>query len=503
MMFRDKGWFNVRLALLLWGTFVALLFPHLTEATNTAGPPFHHTAHPSALQKPVPEQTSPPVRHKQWLAFVVDHPSRPQPPRSYPTKRGLYATGRADPDGAEQAWLSRFAIVESGDLWDSPGPAQRELMRRGVRVLGYDWMPAMYHYLDGSPDPPLAAWLYRNRDWASLNPQGPFPHCEEEGYDWCEDYYFDYGHSRVRNRKARAVAGALEKYSGVFFDWAPGVFIEEDVYAPLQQTFARRHPDLTYQEAVGHFYQTLRARVGDGLVVTNQGFRNAENVLPHVDWDITESYATTDMYLGRRLNVLGRGRVDVPDTIYFPVSADFRRGSLSDTLEWLHYLDRVGRAYGGPRFQGFIYLNYAAPSFVPVGNGLWRAEVPKNAILYGYAVPRLLGYTAYTEVPFDHTLERFPVYQADLGRPLGTRYEKQGGAYVRFYQNGLVLVGHFPGPVRVRISSPWLRKGWLYDFYTGKWIRAETGSLTVDLIPESDPVTGRTAPVGRVWVYGR
>lgn len=428
---------------------------------------------------------------------------RPQPPRTYPTTRGVYATGSPEPDPDEVAWLARFSVVESGDLWEGPGSAQAALRRRGVRVLGYDWMPATYHYTDGSADPPLAAWLYRQRAWASLNPDGPFPHCRSSGYDWCEDYYFDYGYPAVRQRKAEAAAAAVhEGFDGVFLDWGPGVFIQEEEYRPLRQTFQARHPETTYLEAVGGFYHNLRTHLDQALIVSNQGFRNAEHVLPYVDWDVTESYATDEVYLGQQRTVQGYGTVSVPETMYFPVSQDFRTGTLDDTLDWLEYLHQVGAAHGGPRFQGFVYLNYAAPHFVPAEDGTWRAEVPRNAILYGYAVPRLLGYTGYTEVPFDRRLERLPVYQADLGLPLGAMYEKQDRAYVRFYQNGLVLVGHFAGPVQVHLASPWLRAGWLYDFYTDDWVWAEAGTLDLEIVPEPDPVTGGMAPVGRVLVYG-
>jgi len=149
---------------------------------------------------------------------------------------------------------------------------------------------------------------------------------------------------------------------------------------------------------------------------------------------MTESYAVGEDYLGRRLRLAGRGEVEVPDTIYYPVSEDYRDGRLSDTLDWLNWLAWVARAHAGERFSGYVYMNYAAPRFVRGPDGTYRAETPRNAILFGYAVPRLLGYYGYTEVGFDRRLERLPVYQADLGEPLGEGYERQAGVYVRFYR---------------------------------------------------------------------
>ena len=426
----------------------------------------------------------------------------PPIPQRYPTRAGAYATAADLADPAELAWLSGFATVEAGDLWDGPG-AYAGLARKGVRLLGYEWMPAAYHYTDGEPDPPHAAWLYRNRAWASLNPKGPYPHCRAMGYDWCQDYYYDYGDERTRAGRVARLERALAGWGGVFLDWGPGVFIDEPAYRPLKETFAARHPGEDYLEAVGRFYRDLRKALGrDRRVVSNQGFRNPDRVLPQVNLDMTESYAVGEAYLGRRLRLVGRGEVEVPDTLYYPVSSDFRRGRLEDSLDWLKELDKLGRKYGGPAFSGFVYMNYAAPRFVPLGDGTYRAEMPKNAILFGYALPMLKGIPAYTEVPFDRRLERLPVYQADLGRPLGNDYRQQEGVYLRFYERGLVLVGELPGPTVLRLRSPRIRAGRLYDFYTGSWIRADEGALAWRLVPEPDPVTGRPAPVGRVLVYG-
>ncbi len=419
----------------------------------------------------------------------------------YPTAPGAYATATGTPDPGELSWLLGFALVEAGDLWDGPDPAYAELAQRGVRLLGYDWMPAAYHELEGE-DFPLAAWLYENRDWASLNPKGPFPHCQAMGYDWCEDYYFDYGEARVIARKVQSLVEAAKRWQGIFFDWGPGVFLEEEAYDEMRATFRRRHPGADYLQAVGRFYAAL-AREAPGIIVSNQGFRNARAVLPHVHLDMTESYAVGEAYLGRRLRIRERGEVEVPDTLYYPVSENYRRGRLKDTLDWLRELDRLGRKYGGTHFSGFVYMNYAAPRFVPLGDGTYRAETPKNAILFGYAVPKLRGHTGYTEVPFDRRLERLPVYQADLGEPLGEDFEFQDGVYVRFYERGLVLVGELEGRRKVRLRSPYLRAGWLYDFYEEHWWPASEGVFELELRPERDPVTGGLAPVGRVLVYAR
>jgi len=431
---------------------------------------------------------------------------------TYPTRPGAFATAALPLEDEQLAWAARFALVETGDLHEPNDPDLAELRRRGVGVLLYDWMPAGYHYTDGSPDDPFMAWVYPRRESLTLNPSGPFPHCTAAGYDWCEDYYYDLALSELRAKRAAYLAANLEaaQAGGVFFDWGPGVFFEEDAYAPMRETFARRHPDGDYPAAVGDFYGQLRAQLPEArLIVSNQGFRNAEHVLPHVDLDMTESYGTGEDYLGKRLYLKDRGWTEVPSTIYYPVSEDFRRGSLRDTLAWLDELDARARAWVGPRFRGFVYMNYAAPDFVRAGalaNGtpVYEPRTPRAAIFYGYALPLLKGWTGYTETPWDHALERgVNLYFADLGAPLGEDYEDHGNHLLRCYENGIVVVGEGALSGTVALASPCIRSGRIYDLYANTWLEAAAGRLEVAVEPVWDEVTGRPAPWGRVLVYAR
>jgi len=91
-------------------------------------------------------------------------------------------------------------MVEVGGVDDPPSIREIEKLKEsGVEdILFYDWFPAGYHYIDGEEDNLLMSWVFSNRSFASLNPEGPFPHCKEEGYSWCEDCYFDFGFKGVR-----------------------------------------------------------------------------------------------------------------------------------------------------------------------------------------------------------------------------------------------------------------------------------------------------------------
>ncbi|WP_456476445.1 hypothetical protein [Oceanithermus sp.] len=431
---------------------------------------------------------------------------------AYPTRPGVFATASLPLEDDQLAWITRFALVETGDLHEPADPGVAELRRRGVDVLLYEWMPAGYHYTDGTPDFPFMRWVYANREDLTLNPSGPFPHCTEAGYGWCEDYYYDLALAELRAERARDVAANLDAAgaAGVFFDWGPGVFIEEDAYAPMRATFARRHPGGDYPAAVDAFYARLRAELPEErLIVSNQGFRNAEHVLPYVDLDMTESYGTGEEYLGRRLYLQGRGWTEVPSTIYYPVSEDFRNGRLRDTLDWLDELDDLAARWAGPRFRGFVYMNYAAPDFEAVGElvdgtPVYAARPPRNAVFYGYALPLLKGWTGYTETPWDHAYERgFELYFADLGAPLGDGYEDYGDLALRCYENGVVVVGEGTLAGAVVLSSPCIRAGRVYDLYAGTWRAATAGRLELEIAPAIDEVTARPAPWGRVLVYAR
>ncbi len=423
-----------------------------------------------------------------------------------PTKRGDYAACFPEELNKRLPWVSKFNLVEVGGV-DGILLTREEISRlknMGVKeVIFYDWAPAGYHYLRGG-DNPLMKWVYQNKDTAALNPQGPFPHCEEMGYGWCQDFYFDFGLKEVIRKKTDFLWTLAQRhgYSGIFFDWAPGVFILEPEYRPMLLYFKSRHGG-SYLQAIGKFYRNLKNKHPGLLVVTNQGFRNGENVLPHTDYDMTESYGTGEEYFGRVLNVEGRGIVEVPDTVYYPVSDDFFNGSLEDSVFYLDYLYKLWEKFRPKGFKNFLYMNYAAPEFLEAKDHIYRPVPPRNAIFFGYALAKLRGFMAYTEVPFDRKSEEVDLYFYDLGKPLGRDYEEIPGGYVRFYTHGFVVVGEWEEKTRIEISSPFLLNGApVYDLYREKWTgTVKDHEIEIVVFPEMDRLTGRMAPCGRVFLY--
>jgi len=160
--------------------------------------------------------------------------------------------------------------------------------------IAYDWMPAFYYYTEGK-NREFVAWLYKNRNMTTLNPQGPFLHCRENHYDWCQDYYYDLANKEVLQKRVDDLVQnmKLRGFRGLFFDWASGSYIEEEGYKPMLQNFKKIYTKQSYFDFVSKFYQKLNNL--NIFVVTNQGFRKAKYILPFVNYDMTESYITTDV----------------------------------------------------------------------------------------------------------------------------------------------------------------------------------------------------------------
>ncbi len=427
-----------------------------------------------------------------------------------PTRKGEYVTGMRgnQPDAEEMEWLSKFEIVHAGSIDEPLSSENIEYLRqKGVKIImADDWMPAGYYYPDGN-NTPFMKWVYENRYLTTLNPEGPFPHCWESGYDWRE-YYFDFAVDELVAERVKYLVNGMKSagYNGIFFDWGNGLFLREKGYESINATYYSRHPSLPYSRAAANFLAALRGEMPEMVMENNQGFREAEYYLPVLDYDMAESYITDCDYYGKRIYVEGYGLTEVPETIYYPVSENEFSGNLNDTLYYLDYLAELRGEYGGENFKKTVYMNYAAPEFIFLrkenGHDVYTPSIPKNAIYFGYAVAKLAGQISYTEVPWNHSYERCDVYFYDLGEPLGQNYEKIDGGYVRYYSNGLVVVGDWQSEVRINLSPPNLPScGAIYDAFEEKWIESKNGSISIVIKPRFDNLTGRMAPSGRVFIY--
>ncbi len=429
---------------------------------------------------------------------------------TYPTKRGDLASSYTSPPEDILKWLARFNIVEIGGVGDSARPETISFLKEnGVsEVLCYDWMPAVYYYLSGD-NYQFTDWVYKNRNETTLNPDGPFPHTKSMGYDFACEYYLDLGNPSVISKRVAFTESFLKKhfYTGVFWDWAPGVFIEDPEYTQIKSNFERRHPGADYKNTVGTFYASLKKELfANGYVIfTNQGYRNAKNVLPYTNYDMAESYITGTSDATKRIETENYGTIDVPYTMYFPVSEEGKE-TFNDTLYYLNYVENLVKRYGSKNFKKFVFMNYAAPEFVfDRSIGKYIAQPPRKAIYLSFAAAKLVGETAYLGVPFDGRLEKDEVYFADLGKPLGktfTKNEKEKYA-ARFYENGFVLVYFGKNTEqKIHLSSKFLPENkFCYDMFSGDLFKACSHHAEIVVHTEKDTYSGKTIPAGRVVMY--
>ncbi len=179
-------------------------------------------------------------------------------------KRGDYCPGFITKDKKLINWFSKFDMVEMGGIDDPAGKRTIGLLKtnRVKTILAYDWMPAIYYYIDGENNP-FSIYIYKNRYELTLNPYGPFPHADEMGYFFLRDYYLDLLNEEVVEKRIQFELNFLKKYgyNGLFFDWGAGVFIDNLQYKQIKENFKFKHPEKDYADSVENFYKKLKKRL--------------------------------------------------------------------------------------------------------------------------------------------------------------------------------------------------------------------------------------------------
>ena len=415
-------------------------------------------------------------------------------------------------DKDEMDWAKKFDIAELGSV-DDPNKNYEILKKTGAlfikRDIGYDWMPAFYYYTNGQ-NRKFVKWLYKHKESMLLNPEGPFLHCQKEGYDWCRDYYYDYGNDTLLKARVDDLIKNIKTkgFKGVFFDWASGGFILSKEYKQTKELFQKRHPKKNYFNSVKKFYKTLKDR--GVFIVTNQAFRKEEyGFLKYIDYDMTESYITTDTIKKIHLQLMGKGWVNsIKVTNYYPIYKNSK--NIKDSLHFINLLTSYKEKYKKYGFKNFIYLNYIAPDYEKVyaSATLYRKKKPKNAIYFSYAMGKLTNNIVYAELSDERKLERDNVYFYDLGKVLGKNYTKlpkPKDSYIRFYEKGFVLVSDAKRQkLYLKITSKFIPKNRkIYDAYNNTWLQSKQNSLTLKLEYQKDIFSNNFLPLGRVFLYNQ
>ena len=426
------------------------------------------------------------------------------------TKKGEYVLASLFHD-KQLDWAKNFDMAELGGVDDTHVTLDLLKKKRVFdikRHIGYDWMPAFYYYTSGK-NRKFVNWLYSNKNETTLNPNGPFLHCKKNGYDWCKDFYYDYGDKKLFEKRVEDLMSNIKTkgFNGLFFDWASGGFILSNEYKSMQKTFTKRHPKKNYFKLVGKFYKELKKR--GVFIVTNQAFRKEKYLLKYVDYDMTESYITTNINKKIKIQLSQKGWVEsIEVTNYFPIYKNSK--SLKDSLHFIDLLTSYKKKYKKYGFKNFIYLNYIAPEYEKVyaSASLYRLKKPKNAIYFSYAMGKLTNNLVYAELSTNRKLERDDVYFYNLGKPLGKSYIKLGTlkeSYIRFYQNGFVLASNANKKgLFLKLISDFIPKNRkIYDAYNDIWLKSKNHTLVVKLDYQKDLFSDKILPLGRVFVYNQ
>lgn len=311
-------------------------------------------------------------------------------------RRGGIAFHYATPLAAQELeWFARFEVLVTHDPLP---PAQVEALHaRGTKLVLYEWAVAYYGSL---ATPAHRALPVLNRS----------PLRGHLGAADADAFYYDPATREHQRTRAELIARRLRSigYDGVFLDTTTS----ESVHAEALAEYRRRHPDIDYDEAYAGFLKNLReAKL---VVVTNQGFRRADLVLPYVDWDVTESLIThprNGKYVLRPWN-----------------AADDRWNSTAYLFRKL--ITPAQRTYPRVRFAHINYVDTADPKRIE--------EI--------VAIARLYDHDAFIANVALNSVIQTDLYFLDLGRPK-PRVETARGAY-RFFERGFAGVNMGTRPLR-------------------------------------------------------
>jgi hypothetical protein len=295
----------------------------------------------------------------------------------------------------ELEWFSRFEVLVTHD--PLPRAQVEALHARGVELALYEWSVAYYASL-------ATPW---HRKVPVLNKSGLRGHV---GAGDADAYYYDPASREHQKGRADFLARRLKAigYDGIFFDTTTAMSVHPDAAAE----YRKRHPGISYDEAFAAFLGNLRRKVK--LIITNQGFRAAEHLLPFVDWDVTESLITR------------------------PRDGKFAMRPWNDPADPWNSIAHIMNHLIAPVRAQYPNVRYAHINYV-TGNEL------ENVI----AIARLWDAEPVVADPDLATMMKSDLFHLDLGAA-GERVERTNGAY-RQYEKG--FIGYNAGKKAMRVDD--------------------------------------------------
>jgi hypothetical protein len=410
-------------------------------------------------------------------------------------------------------YIKRFRVCLTNGWKNFTGKELEELHAAGCELFLYRWFNGFYaNHVDseGKTEDPSATYarqfpemvaMFReissHPQWL-LNPAKPI---KGSGAVY-PAYFFDYHHPGFRAYFADRIQRDLAEanYDGVFFDYIGGWALPEDVEA----LWAERHPDTSYNEAGLRFLKELRAVIGGKRIFGNQAYRLPEAYYDVIDYDATESHATSFTW-GKEAEIYleGRGVEKIRETFYRPWGGP--GGYLEISKQ------RRKRAANHPRVRVFD-INYLQPWYVPTGatTELDDQQVPvyakrtdRPAIFYSYAIAKLIGGAVFASDWYAPGFGKDDVYFLDLGEPVDAGYVEHEKVVVRYYENGFIAVTRDSGGVQFEPDARHRPKNaaGLWDVYEGVRVWGWPRRNAVVIHPAHYPATDSYYPSGRVYMY--
>ena len=289
-------------------------------------------------------------------------------------------------------------------------------------------------------------------------------------------------------------------YDGVFFDYIGSWALPEEI----KQMWQTKHPRRTYDEASAEFLKELREALGTKRIFGNQAYRASEEFYDLIDYDCSESLATSFVW-GKeaKLFLEEESEKTVRDTFYRPW--DGSNGYKEAARE------RLATVAKKPRVR-VCDINYLLPWRVPTGRSaevggrsvpVFTQRTDRPAIFYGYAISKLVGGYTFASDWYAEGYGQDGVYFLDLGEPLDKRYVETPEAVARYYQNGFVVVTRAAGRVVFqpdpKLLPPTVTDVW--DVYEEIRVRDWASQRAVTIDAAYYPSTQSYYPSGRVYMY--
>lgn len=432
----------------------------------------------------LPEQRA----RKQRGAFVFFH-------------NGIFETteGRA----AEIERLAKFRVCLTNGYANFEGDDLGRLKTAGCELFLYLWFNGYYErelargpepvYIQGFPEVLNALRGFHAHPKWLLNPEQPI----QGSGAVLPAFFYDFASLDFRRAYTEFIARYLVRtgYSRVFFDYLGSWALPDGA----KEAFRQKHPGKNYDAESVRFLRELRQAVPAIRIFGNQAYRMTPEYYELIDYDLTESHATSFVW-GKQAKVIlqdGKER-EITETFYrlWDGAAGYKEISKQ----------RRERMRMHPAVQVFD-LNYLQPRYVRdfIADDRFRPVTDRPAIFYGYVMGKLTGVESSSSDWYARGYRSDELSFLDLGAPATPAFTETETAVVRYFENGFVVATRQAANAKFRPDPAFIERGTveIEDVYERKKLPVRNRTVTVQIRPAEYPATGSVYPSGRVYLYHR